>query len=310
MNSPFLSCSFVGAPSGAMLRSASFYAPSSRGIPAVFHSPPGERVSSLCVAKEKAPRERPPRYSGLRASCPATAQRDSGGSTTVHPWTGVELGAIHCAHPAGYPCVTLPLHRRPIYCASCAAKTKQVPARFGFGFALRFGVHDARYMGPLDRGETAEGMSVGWPTRRGPVRRQSMDGLSANPGADSRTRSAGTVRRARVWGGLLFGAFLLATQEKDTRSPEASEKRQGCRAPQERALEEPSHWVPAYAGTTRNRTRVIYRHGCRAPQERAFNEPRHWVPASAKPSLSRACRRAGATNSLARVEKLSRGGGR
>ncbi|MEP6882678.1 MAG: hypothetical protein ABI866_11840, partial [Dokdonella sp.] len=40
----------------------------------------------------------------------------------------VELGAIHCAHPAGFPCVTLPLHRGPIYCASCAAKTKQTSA--------------------------------------------------------------------------------------------------------------------------------------------------------------------------------------
>ncbi len=65
-------------------------------------------------------------------SCPATAQRDSGGSPTVHPWTGVELAAIHCAHPAGFPSITLPLHRGPIHCASCAAKTKQIPACFGF----------------------------------------------------------------------------------------------------------------------------------------------------------------------------------
>ena len=102
------------------------HAPSSRGIPAVFHSPPGERATFLCVAKETWPKERPPRHSGLQASCLPTAHRDSGGSPTVHPWTDVELGAIHCAHPAGYPCVTLPLHRGPFYCASCAAKTKQI----------------------------------------------------------------------------------------------------------------------------------------------------------------------------------------
>ncbi len=35
--------------------------------------------------------------------------------------------------------------------------------------------------------------------------------------------------------------FLLATQEKVTRSLEASEKRQGCRAPKERALEVQIH---------------------------------------------------------------------
>ncbi len=69
-------------------------------------------------------------------SCPATAQRDSGGSPTVHPWTGVELGAVPRAHPAGYPYVTLPLHRGPGHCTSCAAKTKQIPACCCFGFLL------------------------------------------------------------------------------------------------------------------------------------------------------------------------------
>ena len=59
-----------------------------------------------------------------------------------------------------------------------------------------FGAQDARYAGPLDRGETVEEMSEGWPTRCGPVRRQSRDGLSANPGAGARTWSTGTVRKA------------------------------------------------------------------------------------------------------------------
>ncbi|HET9032735.1 MAG TPA: hypothetical protein VFN25_07510, partial [Dokdonella sp.] len=48
-----------------------------------------------------------------------------------------------------------------------------------------------------------------------------------------RSRRAG-ARRPLQWGGLLFGYFLLATQEKVTRSPEASEKRQGCRAAKRR----------------------------------------------------------------------------
>ncbi len=69
-------------------------------------------------------------------ACLPTTQRDSGGSPTVHPWTDVELGAIHCAHPAGFPYVTLPLHRGPFYCASCAAKTKQVLARLEFALSF------------------------------------------------------------------------------------------------------------------------------------------------------------------------------
>jgi hypothetical protein len=119
---------------------------SRRGIHAIFHSPPASELLSLAwprakrrVTKEKAtPLQRSPGSAtapallstacsrrgstasihegvppaSMQSSCPATAQRDSGGSPTVHPWTGVELGAIHCAHPAGFlgncSCVALP----------------------------------------------------------------------------------------------------------------------------------------------------------------------------------------------------------
>jgi hypothetical protein len=39
----------------------------------------------------------------------------------------------------------------------------------------------------------------------------------------------------------------LATQREVTRSPEASEKRQGCRAPKERALSKQDQWIPTFA---------------------------------------------------------------
>ena len=86
--------------------------------------------------------------------------------------------------------------------------------RGALGFYFRFGAHDARYWGPLDRGETAKEMSEGWPTRCGPVRRQSRDGLSANPVAGSRTWSTGTVRKARMWGGLSFGYIFFGHAKK------------------------------------------------------------------------------------------------
>jgi hypothetical protein len=314
VNSPRRSGFTVGGPSGAMLlnvvgRPAVLkHAPAERGIHAGY-SLASRRASHFSlraqrkVTKRKStPIQRSPGSAtapcvalppaSMQSSCPPTPQRDSGGSPTVHPWTGVELGAIPCAHPSGFPSVTLPLHRGPIHCASCAVKTKQTPARvgIGFGFALGSGAHDARYRGPVARGEAAQELSEGWPTRRGPVRRQSMDGLSANPGAASRTRSTGTVRRARVWGGLLFAYFLLATQEKVGRSPKASESsalpvfveyichaersdslagrrvktRHGCRATKERASGKQSHWTPACAGVTRDEGSVKDRHGCRA----------------------------------------------
>ncbi len=239
------------------------YAPTSRGIPAGFSLASGERATFLCVAKETWPKERPPRCSGLRASCPATAQRDSGGSLTAHPCAGSELGAIPCAHPAGYPSAALPLHRGPIHCASCAAKTKQVPARIGFGFGSRFCAQDARYMGPLDRGETAEELSEGWPTGSGPVRRQSTDGLSANPVAGSRTRSTGTVRRARAWGWPSLYSGLLPYALRASYAVRAAPAAQ---------------WLLSLGHTRESDSlagrRVKVRHGCRATKERKENYKR------------------------------------
>ncbi len=55
------------------------HAPLERGIHAVFHSPPGERVSFSCVAKRKAPKRRPPRHSRLTHSpCAPGARACSG----------------------------------------------------------------------------------------------------------------------------------------------------------------------------------------------------------------------------------------
>lgn len=128
------------------------HAPSSRGIPAVFHSPPGGRATFLCVAEETWPKERPSRCSGLRA-----------------------FGKCSCVAEGA--------------------------------FDTEFGAHDAGYLGPLDRGETAEYQPAGWPTGRGPVRRHSRDGLSANPAAGSRALSTGTERRARCGGGISLAYF-------------------------------------------------------------------------------------------------------
>ena len=85
------------------------------------------------------------------------------------------------------------------------------------------------------------------------------------------------------------GYFLLATQEKVTRSPEASEKRRGCHAPKARALHaqihEQRHWAPACAGATSNGRRVKNRQGCRATKARALevriHAQSHWAQAFA-----------------------------
>ena len=88
------------------------------------------------------------------------------GWLTVHPWTGSQLARIPASHPSGLFSATAPLHRGPIHCASCAAKTERLTARssfgFGIGFALRFGAQDARYKGPVSGGGRAQERPAGW----------------------------------------------------------------------------------------------------------------------------------------------------
>jgi len=88
----------------------------------------------------------------------------------------------------------------------------------------------------LDLGSRSEAAAGGWITPKGRahgcarVFRQHRDVLSENPGPTSRPGGQ-DARRARRRGGLLFGYFLLATQEKVTRPAEPDDKSHGWRAP-------------------------------------------------------------------------------
>jgi len=83
------------------------------------------------VTKEKAtPMQRSP---GI---LPCDSAQRLRGWLTVHPWTGSQLARIPASHPriesgagsAGLLSAAAPLHGGPGHCASCAAKTKQIPA--------------------------------------------------------------------------------------------------------------------------------------------------------------------------------------
>src|SRR5262249_34370384 len=67
--------------------------------------------------------------------------------------------------------------------------------------------------GPLRCGERAEEKSEGGRARCAAVRGTYTDVRPANPGARSRTRSTGTVRRARLRGCAFFGYFLCTSKE-------------------------------------------------------------------------------------------------
>src|SRR5579875_954296 len=58
---------------------------------------PRARVTSLCLAKEKSPRERPPREHVLRTSLCSGFARGRRGSPTAHPCACGELAHFLCA---------------------------------------------------------------------------------------------------------------------------------------------------------------------------------------------------------------------
>ena len=70
-----------------------------------FRAPPGARVTSLCLAKEKSPRERPPRERVLRTSMCYGFARARRGSPPARPCADDELARmtrhIHVARPPG-----------------------------------------------------------------------------------------------------------------------------------------------------------------------------------------------------------------
>ncbi len=189
-------------------------------------------------------------------SCPATAQRDSGGSPTVHPWTGVELGAIPCAHPAGYPYVTLPLHRGPGYCASCAAKTKQIPARLDC--ALEFPSPAQREKVPkADEGGFGFSLLL-WRAR-----------CALSGSRHSRRACGGNVRRMahRKWAS---STPVHGWTVGEPRSRRAHLEHRDCA--QGVSVGWPSLWLLSLGHARESDSlagrRVKNRHGCRAPKER------------------------------------------
>ncbi len=121
----------------------------------------------------------------------------------------------------------------------------------------------------------------------------SVQGWTVDKPRSRFANSEGRMPGERRFGvAFLLVTFSLAKQREVTRSPEASEKRQGCRVPQERALSERSHWTPASAGATSNRRRVKSVDGSRATNVRCDSEQSHWAPACA-----------GATSSGRRVKR-------
>ena len=192
------------------------------------------------------------------------------GWLTVHPWTGSQLARIPASHPriesgagsSGFSSATAPLHRGPNYCASCAAKTKQIPALANFRVsrrtcsgrgsfssfsrvagegaaggwgalalasasasapALRSGAQDARYPGPVSGGGWAQERPAGWARGIAPSSLPAHGGAVSEPPEPCRAVAGQEPGDHRFGVAFSLPTFLLATQEKVGRSPKASE---------------------------------------------------------------------------------------
>jgi hypothetical protein len=163
------------------------------------------------------------------------------GSLTVHPWTGIELAHLLWATLRAFPAQPRRERRDPLS-AHRARQSNSPSSAFGtFSRLAGEGGSTANTKACTCRkllrlgcaGCAVNGAPMQWRSGAGKARRVgAMDcaQLAAStwmccqptPGAAARSRRTG-VRRPLRRGGLLFGYFLLATQEKVTRSPKASE---------------------------------------------------------------------------------------
>jgi len=225
-----------------------------------FHSSCGGAGYFLLNGQEKVTKEKPPRTSRSSGILPYDFARGLRGSLDARPCAFNELAHIVCAIAARlFLRPRAATHGAPARAArSCAQKQRQQPASWGAlarlcALALLclslLRARSALLLGPR-RARRAHGGS-------GPVRGRVHD-ARALPNVYGRTsgkpRSAlahpqhrDCAEGATDRGRLLFGYFLLARQEKVTRS---SARGVEALALQQTGQSERRNWIPAYAGMT------------------------------------------------------------
>lgn len=186
--------------------------------PCLFSAPlPGARVTSLCLAKEKSPRERPPREHVLSTSLCSGCASGRRGSPKAHPCACGELARILRAILR-----TDPSSARRVRGAPLGA----LPARLvGRSECTGFTPNQA-WVAVVEAGFFRGPCAAVRAGRSGPQGgRKGLRPLAAAPGmARRQARPARTDfssmegRKTQHRGGLLFGDFLLAKQEKVTRA--------------------------------------------------------------------------------------------
>ena len=214
--------------------------------------PAGERVTFLCLCKEKSPKESTPQVARSPGILPSDFASGLRGSLSAHPCARSALARILRAPLRAFsaaPCDARHRERRRFFHESvhpCTALRNRSPlekpsekkrsASSCFCFCGRM----PPKRGPLWRGEGAQEKPEGWRAGCAPVRCAHMDVRSTDPGAASRSRRAGCPKTASP-GVCFFGYFLCTSKESD---PLAAGEWKLCTSKAR------STWIPACAGMT------------------------------------------------------------
>ncbi len=234
------------------------HAPSERGIPAFFHSPQASEPPFFAWPKKHGPKKGHPTLAPYAQSLCSRFASLLRGSPTVHPWTDVELAHIVWAILRTIPSQSRRDRGDPN--SAHRARQSQSQRQRQRRNLLRLGCAGCAVNGPPERRRSDVGKPAGWAQWIAPSL-ASVQGWTVDKPRSRFADSEGTKPVERRFGvAFSLVTLLLATQEKVTRSLEASEIRQGCRATQERALRDKTqnhrHWVPAFAGATSESRRV------------------------------------------------------
>jgi hypothetical protein len=247
VNSPLRSCPSVGAPSGAMLLP---YFKGAKG----FHSPPATESLFFAWPKKSNQKKGHPTLAPYAQSLCSRCARLLRGSLTVHPWTDIELAHIvwailrttpaqprrdrgdplsaHRARQSESALIRLrhllPMHgRRKI--RDEGTRTRE----FLLSLLRRMRSDRAPYVAAKWWRNCPKGGSHGCE----PVGCQSKDGLSANPGAASRSLRTGGPETAISGWPSLWSLSLGHARESDSLAGRRVKIRHGCRAPKDDCMD-------------------------------------------------------------------------
>ena len=189
----------------------------------------GARVTSLCLAKEKLPRERPPREHVLSTSVCSGCASGRRGSPKAHPCACGELAHILCAILRTFPSTARRVRGAPHRARLARTYWRSMQMGLALKEAMDGRYRSRAFQGPLCCGAGRTKRPAGWAQWIAPTCRRAKDGASASPDGPHALFVHGWTKSAAP-GWPFFGPpFFGHAKKGGSPAREAGEKRQGSR---------------------------------------------------------------------------------